>query len=220
MKNFYLLFLIFPFLGFGQEKAAKLGAFSTLETNIGLDLAQMIRDGRAKTDYEKSQLPPGKYNYGFTAQIGVQPLNWFALGGGLRYSYIDPNYHLLYAMVQPKFFLGDTRDEEFFYLFGSMGTKINRTAAVVRIQEIYRGIEISLHHFRIFILIGFRQFVINLIPQVIIPVAKNGIERIIGVYPGFIMLSRFIVYFSKIQIRCSSYQQRIGIIQPETEDFF
>ena len=129
MKNFYLLFFIFPFLGFGQEKAAKLGAFSTLETNIGLDLAQMIRDGRAKTDYEKSQLPPGKYNYGFTAQIGVQPLNWFALGGGLRYSYIDPNYHLLYAMVQPKFFLGDPRDEEFFYLFGSMGTKINRTAA-------------------------------------------------------------------------------------------
>lgn len=129
MKKIYYLFLLIPILGFAQEKPNKLGVFGSIETNIGFDLGDMIRTSNAKTDYEKSQLPSGKFNYGFASQIGFQPLNWFALSGGLRYSYIDPNYHLLYFTVQPYFFLGDPRDEDFGFIFVNYGNKMNQTAA-------------------------------------------------------------------------------------------
>ena len=129
MKKFYLLLLFVSTLAFSQEKPAKLGVFGSLEASVGLDLADIIRTNNAQSDYEKSQLPPGKFNYGFTSQIGFQPFNWFALSGGIRYSYIDPNYHLLYAMVQPHFFLGDPKDQDFLYIYGNFGTKINQTAA-------------------------------------------------------------------------------------------
>ena len=129
MKKFYFLFLFISVFGFAQEKPNKLGIFGTLEVGAGFDLADIIRTNQAKTDNEKSQLPPGKFNYGFTSQLGFQPLHWFALSGGLRYSYIDPNYHLLYAVVQPSFFLGDPKVEDFLYIYGSFGTKINHTAS-------------------------------------------------------------------------------------------
>ena len=129
MKKYYLLFLLVSAFVFSQDKPSKLGMFGTLEANVGLDLADIIRNNRAKTDDERSQLPPGKFNYGFTSQIGFQSLNWFALSGGIRYSFIDPNYHLLYAMAQPTFFISDPKDEDFEYLFASVGTKINYTAA-------------------------------------------------------------------------------------------
>lgn len=129
MKKLLPLFLLSSISLFSQEKPNKLGVFVSLEANIGFDVAEMIRRNNARTEYEKSQLPPGKFNYGFTSQIGFQPFNWFALSGGFRYSYIDPNYHLLYYVVQPNFFLGDPKDEEFAYLFGNIGSKINHTAA-------------------------------------------------------------------------------------------
>ncbi|MBU4538312.1 MAG: hypothetical protein L6264_10715 [Weeksellaceae bacterium] len=122
------MFLLISVFGFAQEKPNKLGVFGTFDANVGFDLGDIIRTNQAKTDYEKSQLPPGKFNYGFSSQIGFQPLNWFALGGGLRYSYIDPNYHMLYAMVQPTFFIGDRKEEDFLYIYGNYGTKINQTA--------------------------------------------------------------------------------------------
>lgn len=114
---------------FGQKKPNKLGVFGSVEANIGFDLADIIRTKSAQSQYEYERLPPGKFNYGFTSQVGFQPLTWLALNGGLRYSYIDPNYHMLYVTVQPQFFLGDPKDEEFKYLFLNLGQKINKTAA-------------------------------------------------------------------------------------------
>lgn len=130
MKKFSFLFsILMGTCFFAQMSSEKLGFFSSVEANVGFDLAHIIKENQAVTDYEKAQVPPGKFNYGFHAQAGYQPLNWFSLAGGLRYSYIDPNFHLLYVTLQPNFYISDPMDEYFEYLFASIGQKINRTAA-------------------------------------------------------------------------------------------
>ena len=128
-KLVFLGFLIFASMLYGQEKSNKLGVFTSLDLNIGFDLGDIIRTNLAKDDYELSQLPPGKFNYGISFLVGVQPINWFSLSAGLRYSYIDPNYHLVYYKVQPNFYLGDSTDQDFLYLFANVGSKLNETAA-------------------------------------------------------------------------------------------
>lgn len=129
MKKFLLPSLFASALIFGQAHTKKLGAFGSVEVNAGFDLADIIRTKNAKNDFERRQLPPGKFNYGVTSLVGFHPLNRLALSGGLRYSYIDPNYHLLYAVVQPELVLGTLEDENFNYLFANFGQKINHTAA-------------------------------------------------------------------------------------------
>lgn len=130
MKRFLFIFLIIiSSSSFAQESPKKLGVFTSFDVNIGLDLADMIRRNRVQSDYEESQLPPGKFNYGISGMIGFQPLKWFAISGGLRYSYIDPNYHMVYWKVEPKFIINDALDEDFGYLFVNFGNKINETNA-------------------------------------------------------------------------------------------
>lgn len=130
MKRFLIFSILFiSVFNFAQEKPFKLGFFTSIDANIGLDLGDIIRSNQAKTDYEKSQLPPGKFNYGLSGMIGFQPLNWFSISGGLRYSFIDPNYHLIYYKVQPQFYLGNNGDDDLNYLFFNFGNKLNETAA-------------------------------------------------------------------------------------------
>lgn len=114
---------------FAQKQSYRLGFFTSIDANVGLDLADIIRTNQAQTEFEKENLPPGKYNYGFNLLAGYQPLNWFSISGGLRYSYIDPNYHMLYYKVQPQVYVGNLKDEDYTYLFANFGTKINHTAA-------------------------------------------------------------------------------------------
>lgn len=130
MRKTFILFILFSIFAFSQEKKSlKLGAFGSLEANIGLDLKEIIRRNNATNDYEKYNEPPGKFNYGFSANAGFQPLKWFAVSGGLRYSYVDPNYHLIYATAQPYFILNNPEDREFVYIFANIGQQINKTAA-------------------------------------------------------------------------------------------
>ncbi|SKB66248.1 hypothetical protein SAMN05660477_00575 [Soonwooa buanensis] len=130
-KHLFFLLLVFSSFVFSQDypPRKKLGFFTTLDAGVGFDLASIVRNSQAKTDYELSQVPPGKYNYGFSSQVGYQPISWFALAGGLRYSYIDPNYHLLYFTIQPYFFVNDKTDDDFFFISAKYGNKINQTAA-------------------------------------------------------------------------------------------
>lgn len=123
--------LVLSSFAFSQDYPPRknLGFFTTIDANLGLDLASIIRNNQAKTDYEQSQVPHGKFNYGFSSQVGYQPISWFALAGGLRYSYIDPNYHLLYFTVQPYFFINDKTDDDFLFISAKYGNKINHTAA-------------------------------------------------------------------------------------------
>lgn len=128
-KLILVLFLSTSLSVFAQKKSTKLGVFTSVDANIGFDLASIMRDNQAQNEYEKSQLPPGKFNYGFSLLTGYQPLNWFSLSGGLRYSYIDPNFHLLYYKVQPNFYINNPEADDLVYLFANFGAKINHTAA-------------------------------------------------------------------------------------------
>ena len=130
MKKIAIVLFVFSLSFFSAQKIEKkrLGFFTNLEANIGLDLKEIIQNNQAKTDYEKAQVPPGKFNYGFTGSVGYQFLDWFALHSGIRYSFIDPNYHLLYWTAQPYFIIGKNESEDFSFLFLNLGTKINQTA--------------------------------------------------------------------------------------------
>lgn len=128
-KIFVIVLILFSPLIFAQEKPLKLGVFSTIDLNIGFDLPAIIKNNQAESEYEKSQLPPGKFNYGSSFMMGFHAVSWFSVSGGFRYSYIDPNYHLLYYKIQPQFYVGNPRDEDFLYLFANFGMKLNQTAA-------------------------------------------------------------------------------------------
>lgn len=122
--------LVFSSTAFSQDYQPRknLGFFGTLETNIGFDLASMFKNSQAKTEYERYTAPPGKFNYGVTSQVGYQPISWFALAGGMRYSYIDPNFHLLYWTVQPYFIINDKIDDDYIYLSPKFGSQTNQSA--------------------------------------------------------------------------------------------
>ena len=128
-RTLFIFLIIISSSSFAQESPKKLGFFTSFDVNIGLDLADMIRRNRVQSDYEESQLPPGKFNYGITGMVGYQAFKWFSISGGLRYSFIDPNYHLVYYKVQPQFYLNSDSDDDFTFLFLNFGNKLNETAA-------------------------------------------------------------------------------------------
>lgn len=129
MKKLKYLLILLSVLGFSQEndKLEKMGLYSTTTMNLGLDLVQMIAD-RGKSDYERQISPPGKFNYGFTSVLGYHLFNRFAFGGGFRYSFVDDNYHLVYALFQSKIYLDDPEEEDPLFLNLNFGKQINRTA--------------------------------------------------------------------------------------------
>lgn len=124
-----IFFVVLSLKTFSQEKSNKLGLFGVVEANVGFDVAAMIKENKATNEYDRQRLDPGKFNYGFAAQLGYQPLNWFALGTGVRYSYVDPNFHVVYWTLQPFFIVSNPRDEEFTYVSANFGTQINQTAS-------------------------------------------------------------------------------------------
>ena len=129
MKKLYLILLLISVLGFSQEKnkIEKMGLYSTTTINLGLDLVQMIAD-KGKSDYELQNSPPGKFNYGITSILGYHLFNRLSLGTGLRYSFVDSNYHLVYLLAQSKIYLDDPEEEDPLFLNINYGKQINRTA--------------------------------------------------------------------------------------------
>ena len=130
MKKRFLYILIFiSGFAFSQQKEnLKLGFFSSLQADVGLDLAGIIREKKDPSIYYFEQNKyPTYFTYGFTGQVGYQPLNWFAMAAGLRYSYITPKFHNVYWMVQPYFFVSNPQDREFRYITASFGRQLNTT---------------------------------------------------------------------------------------------
>ena len=129
MKKLYLILLLISVLGFSQEKnkIEKMGLYSTTTINLGLDLVQMIAD-KGKSDYELQNSPPGKFNYGITSILGYHLFNRLSLGTGLRYSFVDSNYHLVYLLAQSKIYLDDPEEEDPLFLNINYGKQINKSA--------------------------------------------------------------------------------------------
>ena len=129
MKRILIVMCLLAYaLLFSQKENLKLGYFGSVQADAGLDLGSIIRKPADPNDYysAKDQFPT-YFSYGFTGQLGYQPLNWFAIAGGLRYSYISPKFHNLYWMVQPYFFVSNPIDKEFQYITLNFGRQINTT---------------------------------------------------------------------------------------------
>lgn len=115
---------------FSQIKSPRImGWYTTVDANIGYDLADIIRTSLSNEDdiiYENQEF--GRFNYGFSAQIGFQPIRRFSLSAGFRYSYITPNFHLLYNVFQANYFINLNQSEDFDYIFLKGGSQMNKSA--------------------------------------------------------------------------------------------
>ena len=111
-----------------------LGLFSGIDANIGYDLGAIIRTATENTEniYDPYQYDtrqkPGRLNYGFTYLAGYQPFSRFSFAGGFRYSYVDPNFHIIYALAQANVYLGPLYEEDFQYIFVRGGGMLNHSA--------------------------------------------------------------------------------------------
>ncbi|MCD1118038.1 hypothetical protein [Chryseobacterium turcicum] len=82
------------------------------------------RDSQYYQDYVSPYLP-NNFTYGISAVAGYNFLPNFAVGTGLKYSYIDPNFHLMYWLVQPKFIFNP--GDEAFFIDVTYGKQINNS---------------------------------------------------------------------------------------------
>lgn len=125
-----LLFLLNLFLVLNAQKINnKLGVFTSITGNIAYQPVDILnQDDEDFPDYYDDDDEPGKFNYGFTGSIGFHVIPRFVISSGIRYSYIDPNYHILYATIQPQVVISKIREEEQSFVFVNFGKKINHTA--------------------------------------------------------------------------------------------
>lgn len=150
MKKIFLLTCLYC-SGFAlsqqqQNKKQSMGFYINPTLNLGYNLGNSIRDNQNKDSqyYQQYVSPylPNKITYGITAVAGYNFIPNLALGSGLKYSFIDDNFHLLYWVIQPKiiFSPGDNP----FFVEVNYGKQINN--AVVSDAEFWGarlGIQVS-----------------------------------------------------------------------------
>jgi hypothetical protein len=121
MRNLFLVsFLIISLQLFSQvdpTKKPKMDFYFNSNLNVGYNLGNRIKENQNKDsyDYQQNVAPflPNDFTYGISAIGGYNFLPNFAIGTGLKYSYIDPNFHIMYWMIQPKVIF-NPGDEAFF----------------------------------------------------------------------------------------------------------
>jgi hypothetical protein len=149
MKKIFLLTCLYC-SGFAlsqqQNKKQSMGFYINPTLNLGYNLSNRIRDNQNKDSqyYQQYVSPylPNKITYGITAVAGYNFIPNLALGSGLKYSFIDDNFHLLYWVIQPKIIFrpGDNP----FFVEVNYGKQINN--AVVSDAEFWGarlGIQVS-----------------------------------------------------------------------------
>lgn len=121
-----IVFVLISSTLFSQKKKNhKWDFFGIVQADIAFDLASLIKGDRNYDANEETY-----FSYGSQANIGYQPLNWFALSGGLRYAYVTPKYHNLLWNIQPYFIISDPEDEDKEFLTFSLGKQINNTQGI------------------------------------------------------------------------------------------
>ncbi|MDF2551308.1 MAG: hypothetical protein K0R77_583 [Chryseobacterium sp.] len=125
----FLLISLQSFSQVGQSKKPKMNFYFNPSLNVGYNLGNSIKDNQNKDsyDYQQNIAPylPNKYMYGISAIGGYQFLPNFAIGTGLKYSYIDPNFHLMYWMIQPKVIFNP--GDEAFFIDLTYGRQFNKS---------------------------------------------------------------------------------------------
>ncbi|MDF2933490.1 MAG: hypothetical protein K0R36_2821 [Chryseobacterium sp.] len=125
----FLLISLQSFSQVDQSKKPKMNFYFNPSLNVGYNLGNSIKDNQNKDsyDYQQNIAPylPNKYMYGISAIGGYQFLPNFAIGTGLKYSYIDPNFHLMYWMIQPKVIFNP--GDEAFFIDLTYGRQFNKS---------------------------------------------------------------------------------------------
>ena len=126
----FLLISLQVFSQVDPSKKAKMDFYFNPNLNAGYNLVNRIKKNQNKDsfDYQQNVAPylPNDFTYGISAIGGYQFLPNFAIGTGVKYSYIDPNYHLMYWLVQPKFVFNP--GDEAFFIDVTYGKQFNRSA--------------------------------------------------------------------------------------------
>lgn len=134
MKKTLLLFIsLFSItLSYAQNvknKKPKMDFYVNPTLNLGYNLGNSIQDDRNKDSayYQQYIAPylPNKITFGMTVIGGYNFLPNFALGSGIKYSFTDKNFHLLYWVIQPKFIIGP--GDEPFFIDINYGKQINHS---------------------------------------------------------------------------------------------
>lgn len=133
IKNLLLIsILLFSGTVFSQvddSKKPKMNFYFNPSLNVGYNVKNhskrnQNRDSQYYQDYVSPYLP-NDFTYGISVVGGYNFLPNFAVGTGLKYSYIDPNFHLMYWLVQPKFIFNP--GDEAFFIDVTYGKQINNS---------------------------------------------------------------------------------------------
>lgn len=126
-KIFIFCFLAMSCVAFSQvnpDEKPIMGFYFNPSINAGFNLKKE-QEVINNTQYIEPQ-PLRRFTYGITAMGGYNFLPNFALGTGLKYSYIKDNFHLVYWVIQPKIIFGP--GDEAFYIDLNYGKQINNSA--------------------------------------------------------------------------------------------
>jgi hypothetical protein len=112
-----------------QSKKPKMDFYFNPTLNIGYNVKNQSKrnqnqDSQYYQDYVSPYLP-NDFTYGISAVGGYNFLPNFAIGTGLKYSYIDPNFHMMYWLIQPKFVFNP--GDEAFFIDVTYGKQINKS---------------------------------------------------------------------------------------------
>lgn len=129
LSIFVVLFSITVFSQVDDSKKPKMNFYFNPSLNVGYNVKNhskrnQNRDSQYYQDYVSPYLP-NDFTYGISVVGGYNFLPNFAVGTGLKYSYIDPNFHLMYWLVQPKFIFNP--GDEAFFIDVTYGKQINNS---------------------------------------------------------------------------------------------
>lgn len=147
IKNLLLiLVLLYSITVFSQvedSKKPKMNFYFNPTLNVGYNVKnQSKRNQNADSQYYQNYVSPylpNDFTYGISAVGGYNFLPNFAVGTGLKYSYIDPNFHLMYWLIQPKFIFNP--GDEAFFIDVTYGKQIN--SSVISNSEFW-GLKLGL----------------------------------------------------------------------------
>ncbi|AYZ11274.1 hypothetical protein EGY05_04750 [Chryseobacterium arthrosphaerae] len=107
-----------------ETKKPKMDFYVNPSLNVGFNINNKNQSNNSQYIEKKSVL--GNMTYGITAIGGYNFLPNFAIGTGLKYSFIQDNYHLLYWVIQPKFIFSP--GDRPFYIDINYGKQLNHSA--------------------------------------------------------------------------------------------
>ncbi|MCL8537380.1 hypothetical protein M9991_10965 [Chryseobacterium gallinarum] len=126
--NLSLFFTCFAFICvFSQneeEKKRKMDFYFNPSLNLGFNINKKSEPSHSQ--YIEPQSVLGKFTYGITAIGGYNFLPNFAVGTGIKYSFVQDNYHLIYWVIQPKIIFSP--GERPFYIDLNYGKQLNHSA--------------------------------------------------------------------------------------------